>query len=57
MFRMASRALEKAASGDKLVAACDMFNWSVRVGWDNFCFQGVKNMEGDDRLILMSRLP
>lgn len=39
MFRMASRALEKAASGDKLVAACDMFNWSVRdLGLDGTIF-------------------
>ncbi|KAG1776109.1 hypothetical protein EV702DRAFT_972094, partial [Suillus placidus] len=38
----------------------DMFNWSVEVGWDEFWFQGVKNMESEALFYvyeLMSRLP
>ncbi|KAG1858787.1 hypothetical protein DFJ58DRAFT_658604, partial [Suillus subalutaceus] len=36
----------------------DMFNWSVEVGWDDFWFQGVKNMESEALFYeLMSRLP
>jgi hypothetical protein len=36
----------------------DMFNWSVEVGWDEFWFQGVKNIESEALFYeLMSRLP
>ncbi|KAG1722736.1 uncharacterized protein EDB91DRAFT_1063774, partial [Suillus paluster] len=36
----------------------DMFNWSVEVGWDEFLFQGVKNMESEASFYeLMSSLP
>jgi hypothetical protein len=36
----------------------DMFNWSVEVGWDEFWFQGVKNMQSEALFYeLMSRLP
>ncbi|KAG1852416.1 hypothetical protein DFJ58DRAFT_661254, partial [Suillus subalutaceus] len=36
----------------------NMFNWSVEVGWDEFWFQGVKNMESDALFYeLMPRLP
>ncbi|KAG1855194.1 hypothetical protein DFJ58DRAFT_660056 [Suillus subalutaceus] len=35
-----------------------MFNWSVEVGWDEFWFQGVKNMESEALFYeIMSRLP
>ncbi|KAG1822598.1 uncharacterized protein BJ212DRAFT_1477018 [Suillus subaureus] len=36
----------------------DMFNWLVEVGWDEFWFQGVKNMESETLFYkLLSRLP
>ncbi|KAG2097749.1 uncharacterized protein F5147DRAFT_583379 [Suillus discolor] len=35
----------------------DMFNWSVEVGWDEFWFQGVKNIESEALFYeLMSQL-
>jgi hypothetical protein len=36
----------------------DMFNWSVEVGWDEFWFQGVQNMESKALFYeLIPRLP
>jgi hypothetical protein len=42
----------------KLFRIQDVFNWSVEVGWDEFWFQGVKNMESEALFYeLMSRMP
>ncbi|KAG2359529.1 hypothetical protein BDR07DRAFT_1518686, partial [Suillus spraguei] len=42
----------------RIFCICDIFNWSVEVGWDEFWFQGVKNMESEALFYeLMSRLP
>ena len=35
-----------------------MFNWSIEVGWDEFWFQGVKNMQSEALFYeIMSHLP